>query len=417
MAHAFSLSRKIDLTLLVALVLAVVSYALIILISSERLEHSLLDTLVESEADLLGARLAENPEAVLPQQNITLAWLSRAGHDHTPAQMRRLSIGLIHNLDFEGRRYHVLRRQIAEGVLTVAVDISAMEKREGELQAIIVMGGLGIIVLLFFALRGLSHRLAMPLQALAAELDKTAADTTDASFAARYDGAEAGRIAAALDRFIHRQQALIERERSFSSAASHELRSPVTVIRGGLELALLNPDLPDAARPPLQRAFRNSEQLGQILEGLLVLARDPDDLDTGEIDADAILMDLVEEWRHDAEAPPVDLQVTRTPVLRCPESHWRILITNLLRNARDHAAGQSIHLQLNEHALTVRDHGPGIDPDLLDQVFERSRRGAHSGGSGLGLYIAAEICKRQNWRIQARNAEPRGCVIEVTFAP
>src|SRR5690606_18137576 len=82
-------------------------------------------------------------------------------------------------------------------------------------------------------------------------------------------------IAAALNDYLRRQDAFVERERVFIDTASHELRTPVAVIAGASELALEQPGLPGATRQQVQRIHRTARDVERLITLLLTLARDP----------------------------------------------------------------------------------------------------------------------------------------------
>ena len=82
-------------------------------------------------------------------------------------------------------------------------------------------------------------------------------------------------IADALNDYLDRNEQFVERERVFISTASHELRTPIAVMTGAAELALEQPGLPERARQQMQRVLRTAQSVEQLIELLLVLARDP----------------------------------------------------------------------------------------------------------------------------------------------
>lgn len=411
------LGRQIQLTLLALLSLALLVYATLIIVASERLEHHLLDSLVSNEAELIRNRLLADPGAQLPEQMLTLAWFATGQRDDAPPALSGLPFGISHGVEMDGRRLHVLREGLPQGVLTVAVDISAIEARESTLQLVVVSGGFGLLVLLALAGRMLTRRLATPLQSMAHELDALEPGQAAPAFLGRYNGVEAASIARALDAYIERLTTLIARERSFSAAASHELRTPLTVVRNAVELVAMD-DIPNpASRQALQRALRQAGRLSEILDGLMLLARDQDAVELGDCDAAALLRECVDDLR-DAQQKEVPIELDAPPSLRLNvlPAHWTVLVVNLIRNACEHGDGQAVAVSLSTRGLQVRDQGPGIDPAVLQRAFEWSVRGSHSKGAGLGLYIAAEICRRQNWEIRAERPCEGGFAVVVEFA-
>ena len=411
------LGRQIQLTLLALLSLALVIYALLIVVTSERLEHRLLDTLVSKEAELIRSRLLSNPQARLPEQLLTLAWLRTGPEDTEPDALHDLPLGISHGIEQDGRRLHVWREQLPQGLLTVAVDISAIERRELILQWVVVLGGFALLLLVAVGGRVLTRRLAAPLQSMASELDALEPGAPAAAFQGRYDGVEAGSIARALDAYIERLSTLIARERSFSAAASHELRTPLSVVRNAMELIAMDDLSNPVSRQALQRALRQAGRLSDLLDGLMLLARDQDAIQPGDCDVVRLLREQLDDLRS-AQQLTAEIGVSAPESLRLNilPAHWNMLLTNLVRNACEHGQGQAVEITLEPQQLMVRDYGPGADPEMLGRAFEWSVRGSHSSGAGLGLYIAAEICRRQGWSIRALQPDGGGFAVVIEFS-
>src|SRR5690606_37219198 len=82
-------------------------------------------------------------------------------------------------------------------------------------------------------------------------------------------------IADSVNDYLERNERFVERERAFNSTASHELRTPIAVITGAAELALEQPELPPRARQQLQRVRSTASSMEQLIQLMLLLARDP----------------------------------------------------------------------------------------------------------------------------------------------
>jgi two-component system OmpR family sensor kinase len=226
-------------------------------------------------------------------------------------------------------------------------------------------------------------------------------------------GTEAGEMGIALnamlgsieDAFAERT-ATEDRLRRFAADASHELRTPVTTIRGYAELyrtgGLREPtELDQAMRRTEQEAIR----MGALIEDLLLLAR----LDQGRpLEQAAVdLGQLALDGARDARAVAPDRQITTTVddgvVVRGDEPRLRQIIGNLVSNALAHTPpGSPVELRVQREGdhgvLEVVDAGPGMDAEVAAHAFERfyradpSRsRNQRAGGSGLGLSIVDAI--------------------------
>ncbi|MEU6864566.1 HAMP domain-containing sensor histidine kinase [Streptomyces sp. NPDC046876] len=214
---------------------------------------------------------------------------------------------------------------------------------------------------------------------------------------------EIARLAATMNATLDRLEAAGIRQRRFIADASHELRSPITVLRTQLEVAQAHPD-PALWGELVGGALEDTVRLQDLASDLLLLAR----LDTSE-PAPAEAVDLADVAREAARARrgdriPVELEIADEATVRGSTLWLSRLVTNLLDNAQRHA-GQRVRLSLRADAargtavLEVRDDGPGIAPEDRERVFERftrldDARSRDEGGTGLGLAIARDIATR-----------------------
>lgn len=229
---------------------------------------------------------------------------------------------------------------------------------------------------------------------------------------------EIGRVGHALNTLLDHVDASLEarqrneeRMRRFVADASHELRTPLASIRGYSELSLRDPALSDTTESALTRIQAQSLRMTSLVEDLLLLARldEGQELVYGVVD----VTQLAVETLGDAQVAGPDhlwrLEVGREPVT-VPGDAGRLqqVLVNMLANARTHTpAGTEVTLSVTrEHAtgdaagdtavIRVRDNGPGIDPSIANELFERFSRADRSrarqtGGTGLGLSIARAI--------------------------
>jgi signal transduction histidine kinase len=214
------------------------------------------------------------------------------------------------------------------------------------------------------------------------------------------------RVAAPIERARQRQLA-------FSADASHELRTPVSVIEAQTSLALAGRREPDADRRAFERIDRESRRIRRILEDLLWLARF--DALRGAPDAEPVDVGVMASATADrfgvvAEARGLTLSVASAPgdhVVAIPPEWLDRLLGVLVDNACKFAPdGSTVRIAVGADAgrvtLAVEDAGPGIPADQRDRIFDRFHRATDGGsGAGLGLAIADGIVRatRGRWRV------------------
>jgi signal transduction histidine kinase len=235
-------------------------------------------------------------------------------------------------------------------------------------------------------------------------------------------GDEIAELGRTLNAMLARIEATIARERAFIDDASHELRTPLAVLRGEIELAAQDDDLP-TIRQGLHSALEATDRLTRLGDNLLTLAR----ADAGQLPAALTEVDLLDAVRTAVARIPcpdgVTLAVEGAPVTVRGEPEWiDRVVANLVSNAVRHARSRvrvTLDVTADGVRLTVADDGPGFPDELLPRAFDRFSRGdgARSpGGIGLGLAIVASIMGGLGGATRAGNGPPLGGArVEATF--
>ncbi|MBP1901430.1 PAS domain S-box-containing protein [Halorubrum trapanicum] len=193
---------------------------------------------------------------------------------------------------------------------------------------------------------------------------------------------------------------------SFASIVSHDLRNPLNVAQGRVQLAREASD--DAEN--LDAALDALDRMESIVERTLALAREGETVgDPERVD----LAEIVDDSWSTADTASATLSVeTEHEVLADPD-RLRNLFENLMRNAVDHA-GEDVSLRVGDlpDGFFVEDDGPGIDPAVADSLFEPGESGA-AGNTGFGLAIVQEIATAHGWTVEATAGEEGGARFEV----
>jgi signal transduction histidine kinase len=312
-------------------------------------------------------------------------------------------------------------------VLTVAVPTRTVDRASTD--ALVLLALAAPLLVAALAVAGwLVVRAALhPVDVLRREAAEISTLDADRRLPAVSGDDEIARLAGTLDAMLGRLHVSFARERAFVDDASHELRTPIAVLRGELDLALgalddSDPDLGEvgqsvrAAHGQVLRLSRLAEDLlllAREREGTLVVSREPIDL----------LTLAEEEARRLAPVFGVGVEVTGDAAIADADAdRVRQVLANLAANSA--AAGAArIEIRVTS-AATVEwaDDGPGFPPDLLDSAFERFVRGdparASDGGAGLGLSIVRAIVAAHGGRVAVRNGPPLGgAVVIVEFPP
>jgi two-component system OmpR family sensor kinase len=248
---------------------------------------------------------------------------------------------------------------------------------------------------------------------------------------------EAGRLGVALNVMLTRIEEAFgarrrseERLRQFVADASHELRTPVTTVRGYAELYRAGGlDDPAELREAMRRTEQESVRMGALVEDLLQLAR----LDQGAglrrepVDLAVVVDDTARDLRAVDPDRLVTVDAAEPVVALGDEDRVRQVVANLVGNARVHTpAGTPVSLRAlledGRAVVEVSDEGPGMDPAVAARAFERffradpSRSRSH-GGAGLGLSIAQAVVTALGGRVTLASAPGRGTTVRVELEP
>jgi two-component system OmpR family sensor kinase len=237
---------------------------------------------------------------------------------------------------------------------------------------------------------------------------------------------EIGRLIEVINALLDRLERASATERRFASDAAHELRTPLAVLRSGLEVALARDRSPTEHQTALTNAHREVVGLCKIAEELLMLARLNGEvaIDRTPVDFGEVVNEVVGAVEPLAASRSIALDASvRTGVqIEGSVTHLRRLVINLLDNALKFTpSGGKIELLLTAAhgiaTLHVMDTGPGIDAAELPLIFDRFFRGARANGegSGLGLSLCREIARLHGGQISASNRVGGGSDFLVTL--
>ncbi len=237
-------------------------------------------------------------------------------------------------------------------------------------------------------------------------------------------GDELSRLAATLNEMLERTERAFAHERAFVADASHELRSPVAIMRAELDAALLGESSPAELRGALESAVEEAERLSALTDDLLTLAQADEGqvrLRRGRFDALELLESLVARYETLARRAHTRLATDAPPGLELWADRRRLeqALGNLIDNALRHGAG-TVRMQARCErdclVLEVSDEGPGFPPATIGAAFERFARGERartSPGAGLGLSIVQAIVRSHGGEVRLANAPGGGAAVQI----
>ncbi|MBD8022369.1 sensor histidine kinase [Microbacterium gallinarum] len=224
---------------------------------------------------------------------------------------------------------------------------------------------------------------------------------------------EVGRLARTMNGMLARLETAQHSQRRFISDASHELKSPLAVLRQYAEVALAHPERV-SPRLLADTVLGEGARLERLVQGMLVLAKADENalvLDAVEVDLDDVLFAEAQRVRA-TTAVEVDGSGIRPVRARTDVGLVAQAVRNLVDNAVRHASGRVALSTAQADGMAVvviEDDGPGVPPDQRERVWERfvrldEARSRDAGGSGLGLAIVAEIARAHGGSVRLDDA-------------
>ena len=326
----------------------------------------------------------------------------------------------------ETLRLHVIER----GGITFAIaadleQASAMARTLG----LALLAGMPLaLAFAWLGGRWLAGRALAPVEEITAAAEGVTAERLDRRVPVPAVADEIQRLATVLNATFDRLERSYEQALRFSADASHELKTPLTVLRASIESVLESPSLADADREGIASLLDQTRRLANITSSLLLLAR----ADAGRLVLDAAehdLAPLTEACAEDARIVAeergvhVDCQLPPKAPARVDTLRFAQILSNLLDNAvKYNRPGGAVRVTLSDAGavwrLGIANTGPGIAPEHQARLFERFFRAEHSAetnGQGLGLGLARELARAHRGDIALVRSEDGWTEFAVTL--
>lgn len=381
---------------------------------------------------------SENMRAVLPwpvpldgPDTVELAQIT--WRDESWRSARRVVANPIKHIipqnSLPGRRRH---DQFPAVQLTAALPMAPVNRTLQSLAWFLTALSCGILAICAAAGRFVCRRALKPLVDMARDMERIPVDQPGRQLPLRQTSDELDNLAASFNDLLIRFQHAYGNQRRFAADASHQLRTPLTVIMGQVEVALRRDRSTEEYRRVLELIHRRIIELQHIMEALLLLARSQEDrqiLECSAIDLREFVPQILARRAEFARSGDVRCQIEEDqPVI--VEAHQRLLeqaIGNLLDNASRYSPpGTAIVVSVERKSegisIGVDDQGPGIAPGDVPRIFEpffsgSVKSGEQDSGAGLGLAVAKRITEVFHGSIHVSKSPLGGARFVMCFPP
>ncbi|TDD76668.1 HAMP domain-containing protein [Actinomadura darangshiensis] len=290
-------------------------------------------------------------------------------------------------------------------------------------QRVVTLVALLVIIVLAFAVSWwLTGRLLRPLHRITGTARRLSLSTLHERIALDGPQDELRQLADTFDAMLDRLEQAVDSQRRFVANASHELRTPLAIQRTAIEVGLADPT-PERLAEVRAEMLLNTRRSERLIEGLLVLAQGERGLDArGPVDLEAVTGQVVEDAGPLAEKARVTVTAATEPVtVTGDEVLLTRMVANLVQNAIQHnQPGGDVRVDLSRDGLVVRNTGPRVPPERVDDLFEPFRRlhadrTGSDGGAGLGLSIVAAIVHAHDGTVKATAGPDGGLSVAVAL--
>jgi signal transduction histidine kinase len=410
-----SLRMRITLAMLGLGALGSAIFAASVYVAAERLEQSVLERHVRVEFEQLARNAARDPTLRTVESALLIGFVGRDNMD-LPHEIAALPTGSHHAVSVGAKEYQVYVGEEHGRRIYVGYDITEWEALERPVINVLVAGVLlGMVLAVVLGFR-ISRQVIAPVTELSTRLQSLDPRERSVRLAPDFED-EVSVIAEAFDRYMERLDGFVAREQLFTSAAAHELRTPLAVIQGATEVLAEQPNLPPAATRATGRLQRAVRDMREFIEALLFLSREEsrDDADRARCELRRIVTQLADDYRAAKNGKPVTIEVEpgQELWLEAPPALPTIVVSNLLRNALEHTAQGKIRIAIDDRTLRITDTGEGIAPEAQQLLFTRGY--TTKSGGGMGLHLTKRICDRFGWRLAIASTAGEGTTASVEF--
>lgn len=412
-----SISRRVYRAILAVSVVSTLAMVVTVLLVNEDLEHTMLKVEFAQERDFILMNHTGVDPFIWDTPDLAVVFLP--SDELRPDVLPQIFQGLPTNYSAEIERgdetYLVTVEAVSNGVLYIAKNITHFENREALFSVALVI--ITLVIIMFSLLLAVlsSRRIVRPLTLLSERISKIPVGPSMPRMETDYSDSELHSIALTFNRFLDELESYVRREHSLINLASHELRTPIAVMSGALDIIEQRDQLNEKDRATLGRVRRACDEMRDNVNILLKLARRESELPAKEIvDVSAVASEVVEDLAlthnvahriHVIEVSPLTVSAEAAMV--------DMLLRNLIQNAVQHTQNE-IRVTVSSDAVEIQDQGTGLTEDQQAILIGQSKRGVDAPAlGGLGLYIVTLMTERLGWELIVEQSNQHGTKIRL----
>lgn len=414
-----SISNRIYKTIFLVSITCILILIVTILITNEALETTML-RVVPDDDPALSLTPAQQTEGFIwdgATNKIAFVPAGAPVPTNLPAVFVRMGDQIASEIELEGKTFLVNVQHTADGVLYWARNISAFETRQTYLLSslFLIVGGIVVFSLLLAIVS--SRKIVRPLQQLSGQIAALPVGKGMPPIGVDYTDQELHDIAISFNRFLDELNAYVDREQRLLTLASHELRTPIAVVAGALDVLESRGQLAANDLVTLRRIKTANNEMAENVRILLSLARsERHNNNAACISINDCVTDILRDLPVTLEAGQrVRVDMSETIRVRVQPAMLKMLLRNVIQNALQHTAGM-IKVNIRRSEIIISDQG--VRPITLPHTAphtDNAKRPTGHGAGGLGLYIVTLICERLGWSLTVQSDHGLGNNVHIIY--
>ncbi len=319
---------------------------------------------------------------------------------------------------------------IIEGYLIVAMPLKNALIVLQDLQKIFFFSFPVIILTLFILTRSIARKSIRPIEKVIATAEKMSQENLDQRIPLPYHHDELYRLSATMNALLDRLEDAFQREKNFTADASHELKTPIAVLKGTLEVLIRKPREREHYETRIQFCLTELNRMGRMIDQLLLLARYESSKMNPHIESITMsrhIDNVIERVLPSALIKDISMTVdhAENAVVAADPGMFDMILENILSNAIKYSPSGSLIAIVTERSTNgivcrISDQGIGIPEEKLHAIFDRfyrvdESRNSGTGGLGLGLSIVKKLADLQKIKVSVESKEKSGTSFSLTF--
>jgi signal transduction histidine kinase len=370
------------------------------------MEMRFIDATMGEQLDYIIEQTKRDPTTPPPSTATMHGYVTTPGDDdELPSFLRGLGSGA-YERDFEEHEYHIMVRDSGMRRYYLSYDATRLEPFEALFHGVLVFGAFGFTLLSLWSGYWLSGRVIAPVTRLAEAVKRANVDSASSLAFTDYGNDEVGELALTFEHYTKRVSAYAQREAAFTAEISHELRNYLFVIGSSVELLAVEMGSDGQSFARIDRLQRAIQEMRELLDVILILAREPETIDAAPSDSanvETVLREVLSTRQSELTRKKIGLrvEVAGNAELRAPAPVLRAVLCKLLDSAIADIIDGEITVSLDENGVTVIETG-ARSPDVSPSNSDIDQGMSHS--------IVARLCERYDWRIES--SAPNGRVLQ-----